>query len=93
MKQTMILALMLLFSSVLYSQTILNNPRIGMSTTSNLKIEKIELRDTTTVVWFRLNTSPGSWFSIPQQSYIQAVGAKEKLYVITSEGIKINDSN
>lgn len=92
MKQTLILAL-LLFSCIGYSQTVIENPRIGMSSTRNLKIEKIELRDTATVVWFRLNTSPGSWFSIPQQSYIQAVGAKEKLYVITSEGIKINDSN
>lgn len=64
-----------------------------MSTTGNLKIEKIELRDTTTVVWFRLNASPGSWFSIPQQSFIQPVGAKEKLYVVAAEGIKINASN
>jgi thiol-disulfide isomerase/thioredoxin len=92
MKQRLLLTL-LLFSCIAYSQRTVENPRIGMSTMVNLKIEKIELRDTATVVWFYLNTSPGSRFRITDQSFIQPVGATVKLYVKTSEGIKINETN
>ena len=74
-----------------YSQTILENPKIGMSTAYNVKIEKIELRDSATVLWFHVNQSPGNWIFIPKESYIQPVGAKEKLYVVSAEGIKLNE--
>jgi thiol-disulfide isomerase/thioredoxin len=82
---------MLLFSSILYSQTIIENPRIGMSTSGNVKIEKIELRDTATVLWFHVYQTPGAWISVPDQSFIQAVGNDKKLFIKSAEGIKIND--
>ena len=90
MKQTLLLAL-LLFSCFAYSQTVIQNPRIGMNTSGNVKIEKIELRDTATVLWFHVVHAPGNWISVPDQSYIQPVGSKEKLFITAAEGIKINE--
>lgn len=90
MKQTLLLAF-LLFSCIAYSQTVIENPRIGMNTSTNVKIEKIELLDTATVLWFHVIHSPGNWISVPDQSFIQAVGSKEKLFITSAKGIKINE--
>lgn len=90
MKQTLLLVFLLL-SCFAYSQTVIENPQIGMSTAGNIKIEKIELRDTATVLWFHVIHSPGNWISVPDQSFIQAVGSKEKLFITSAEGIKINE--
>jgi thiol-disulfide isomerase/thioredoxin len=90
MKQILLLTL-LFFSCIAYSQRTVENPRIGMSTAGNLKIEKIELRDTATVLWFHVQHPQGSWIFVPDKSFIQAVGSTEKLFVTTAEGIKLNE--
>ncbi|HET6557536.1 MAG TPA: TlpA disulfide reductase family protein [Prolixibacteraceae bacterium] len=90
MKQTLLLAF-LLFSCIAFSQTVIENPNVGMSTAGNIKIEKIELSDTATVLWFHVIHSPGNWISVPDQSFIQPVGSKEKLFITSAEGIKINE--
>jgi thiol-disulfide isomerase/thioredoxin len=61
-----------------------------MATASYVKIEKIDIRDTATVLWFHIDFKPGNWISIPKQTYIQPVGAKEKLFVVAAEGIPLN---
>lgn len=62
-----------------------------MNTSGNVKIEKIELRDTATVLWFHVIHSPGNWISVPDKSFIQPVGNAEKLFITAAEGIKINE--
>lgn len=91
MKQLLITLLILLFSSIAYSQIVVENPRIGMSTAVNVQIEKIELLDTATVLWFHVNQPSGAWISVPDKSFIQPVGSTEKLFVTAAEGIKINE--
>ncbi len=74
-----------------YSQIIIENPKVGMSTASNLSIEKIELLDTATVFSFHVKSPAGSWISIPGKTYIQPVGKNEKLFIISTEGIPMNE--
>lgn len=91
MKLTLLFVLFVFSVSYAYSQTILENPKTGMSTASNVKIEKIELRDSATVLWFHVYHAPGSWISVPDKSFIQPVGSTEKLFLVAAEGIKINE--
>lgn len=91
MKRILLSAFALILTVFAYSQTIIENPKVGMSTASNVKIEKIELNDTATIMWFHVNNTPGNWISIPKGTYIQPVGAKDKLFVVSSEGIPLNE--
>ena len=91
MKRILLSAFALILSVLAYSQTTLDNPKIGLSTASNVKLEKIELRDTATVLWFHVNQTPGIWIRIPKETYIQPVGAKEKLFIVSADGIPMND--
>jgi thiol-disulfide isomerase/thioredoxin len=90
MKTILLTALVLAMSFFAYSQTIVENPKTGMSTASNVQLLKIELRDTATVMWFHVNQTPGNWISIPKETYIQPAGSNEKLYIKSAEGIEIN---
>jgi len=91
MKRILLTIYALILSVFAYSQTVLENPKTGMSTAFNVKIEKIELRDTATVLWFHVNQTPGAWISVPGGSFIQTLGSKEKLYIVSTEGIKMNE--
>ena len=91
MKKQLLTAITLILSIFAYSQTILEQPKVGMATASYVKIEKIDLRDTATVLWFHIDFKPGNWISIPKQTYIQPVGAKEKLFIVATEGIPMNE--
>ena len=91
MKKLLSTVIALIFSLFAYSQTILENPKVGMSTSTYVRIEKIELRDTATVFWLHIDFTPGNWISIPEQTYIQPVGAKEKLFIVAAEGIPMNE--
>ncbi len=90
MKQILLVAFALFLSVVTYSQTVLENLKAGYSTAWNVKIEKIELRDTATVLSFLTKSPQGSWISIPKETYIQPAGAKEKLFVTSADGIPMN---
>jgi len=91
MKTILLTAFALFLTFFAYSQTIIENPKVGMSTASNVKIVKIELSDAATVLWFHVNSSPGNWMSVPNKTYIQPVGAKEKLYIVSAEGIPVDE--
>ena len=91
MKRILFTTFVLILSVFAYSQTILENPKVGMSTATNVRIVKIELRDSATVLWFHVNQTPGAWISVPGGSFIQPVGSKEKLYIVSTEGIKMNE--
>ncbi len=85
--KTILLTFALLLSVSAYSQSVINQPKLGMSTAPNLKLEKIELLDTATVLWFNVKTTPGDWISVPKETYIQPVGEKGKLYLVSADGI------
>jgi hypothetical protein len=72
-------------------QKIIENPGFGFSTAFNLKIKRIELRDTTTVISFHTTDPGGTYIVIPKQTYIKPENGK-KLFVLASEGIQLNKS-
>lgn len=91
MKKSAFTILLFLFSAiVVYSQTVINNPKTGLSLHNNSTITKVELTDTTTVLYIHTKYTPGWWISIPKETYIQPIG-NEKLFVKRSEGIPLND--
>ena len=90
MKTILLTTFALFLTFFAYSQTIIENPKVGMSTASNVKIVKIELTDAATVLWFHVNSTPGNWISVPNKTYIQPVDAKEKLYIVSAEGIPVD---
>jgi thiol-disulfide isomerase/thioredoxin len=91
MKRILLSVFALVLSVLAYSQVVIDNPRFGMSTAANLKLDKIELRDTATMLWFHVIAGPGNKILIPGESYIQAVGSTQKLFLISAEGIAMNE--
>jgi len=89
MKKTALVLLYTILSLSVYSQKIVENPGFGFTTTFNLKIKSIELRDTATVLSFHIS-SKGS-IVVPKQTYIQPVKG-QKLFITGAEGIPINKS-
>ena len=75
---------------VIAQRTILN-PRSGYKeNSSNLKITRVELRDSATVLYFRTAATPRSWIRIPANTYIQPAGDTVKYFVQRTEGIPFN---
>jgi len=89
MKKILLLNFALVLTLLVNAQTVVEQPRTGMNTVSGLKIEKIELRDTVTVLSFSLNYPAGSWIVIPKSTYLLPVGTKDTLYVISADGIPL----
>lgn len=71
------------------AQTIIENPKYGMSPTSYLSLTKIELTREATILSFTVKIPMGGWVAIHEKSYIQPVGDTIKLYVIKAEGADI----
>jgi len=92
MKRNAITILLFLFSAIIvYSQTVINNPKTGFSTSGNVNLTKIEVSDTATILSFRTYSRPGDWISIPDKTYIQDTNGTEKMYIKSAEGIKVNE--
>ncbi len=91
MKRIIIATLTLLLSSIIYGQKIVENPDFAYSTASDLKIVKIEVRDSSTVLSFHTTANPGSWISIPKETYIQTSDKPEKLFLISAKGIPVGE--
>jgi thiol-disulfide isomerase/thioredoxin len=89
MKKLLLSFTQLFFIVFGHTQTILVQPSIGMSTAPYIKIERIELRDTATVLWFHADFKAGNWIRIPKETYIQPVGSKERLSILAAEGIPL----
>jgi len=91
MKKTILLGLLLALSFMINAQTIIDGPKVGMSTTFSFWIKKIELRDTATVLFCHVVNAPKSWFQIPKENYLLPVGTKDTLHVIAAEGITLGE--
>jgi thiol-disulfide isomerase/thioredoxin len=91
MKKTQLIFLLFLLSAIVaYSQSVIKNPRTGLSLNNNSTITKVELTDTATVLSICTKYTPGWWISIPKETYIQPVGG-EKLFIKSSVGIPLNE--
>lgn len=91
MKKTQLTILLFFLSAIVaYSQTVIENPKTGLSLNNNSTITKVELTDTATVLSIRTKYTPGWWISIPKETYIQPVGG-EKLFIKSSVGIPLNE--
>lgn len=89
-KHTFTLLLFLLSAIVVCSQTVIDQPKTGFSTSANVNLIKIEVSDTATILSFRTYSRPGDWILIPDKTYIQDANGTEKMYIKSTEGIKIN---
>ena len=91
MKKTQLIFLLFFLSAIVaYSQSVIKNPRTGLSLNNNSTITKVELTDTATVLSICTKYTPGWWIYIPKQTYIQPVGG-EKLFIKYSVGIPLNE--
>jgi thiol-disulfide isomerase/thioredoxin len=90
MKKILLLNFALVLTLLVNAQTVVEQPKIGMSTASNVKIEKIVLSDSATVFWFHTKAAPGNWISIPKKTYLLPGGSKDTLFVKAAEGIPLN---
>lgn len=81
---------LILFS---YSQKVIERPEFKGTTAPYIKILKIELQDTATVMDFRVHFTPNRWIRVGEETYIQDSNGGEKLYVKSAKGIKINEQH
>ncbi|MGD9930849.1 MAG: TlpA family protein disulfide reductase [Mangrovibacterium sp.] len=91
MKRIFLLAFSVVMGVFTFAQTVVECPKIGMSTASNVKLDKVELLDSETILWFHVRYTPGNWIFIPDQSFIQPVGSQEKLFIVSADGIPVNE--
>lgn len=91
MKKYTLSLLMLLASWSIFGQTIIENPKTGLSAAPGVKLTKIEISDSATVLHFTTTASPGGAIRIPEQTFIQQDGSGDKLLIKRAEGITINE--
>lgn len=90
MKKNFILLVLLLVSSSIFSQKIMDKPDYGFSNLPG-KLTKIELTDSATIIHFYIKYPTGQWIFIPKESYIQDVNGSEKYFVTKTEGIPMGE--
>lgn len=90
MKKILLLNFALVLTVLVQAQTVIEQPKTGMSTASYIDITKIELKDSVTVLWFHVKFTPGNWISIPKTTYILPVGSKDTLKILSSDGIPLD---
>ncbi|MEO8255142.1 MAG: TlpA disulfide reductase family protein [Flavobacterium sp.] len=88
MKKNFMLLVMLLVSTMIFSQKIIENPEYGINHIPG-NITKIELTADATILHFYVKYPTGQWIFIPKGSYIQDVNGDEKLYVTKTTGIPL----
>ncbi|GGD12828.1 hypothetical protein [Hyunsoonleella pacifica] len=80
MKNVITILLLGLVTLYSYAQKNIEKPEYGYSTFPG-EITKIEIRDTITVLHFKLEKLPWGYFHIPKESYIQDLSGGNKLFV------------
>lgn len=93
MKKILLLTLLLSGTFSLFAQKTIEWPVFKGTTANYIKILKIELTDSVTVIDFRGHFAPGNWISIPPDTYIQNSTGGEQLYVRSAKGIKIGEQH
>lgn len=91
MKKYTLSLLMLLASWSIFGQTIIDNPKTGLSAAPGVKLTKIEISDSATILHFTTTASPGGSIRIPEQTFIRQDASGDKLLIKRTEGITINE--
>ncbi len=89
MKNLLFTLILLVLVGVATAQTVIENPKYGISNTNYLDLTKIELSPTETILSFTVHIQPYSGVSVHEKSFIQPVGDTTKLYLTKAEGIEI----
>ena len=76
-----------------HAQKVIEWPEFKGTTAPFIKILKIELHDTATVMDLRVHFAPNNWIRVPEETWIQDSKGGEKLYVKHAKGIKINEKH
>ena len=88
MKKLLFPLIFLVFVGAVSSQTIIENPKFGVSTTNSLTVTKIERTPEATILSFTVKIPRNGSVNLHGKSYIQPVGSDSKLYVTKAEGIE-----
>jgi thiol-disulfide isomerase/thioredoxin len=91
MKKNWLLLLSFLLCCNAYAQTVIENPTHGYCNEEGLKLTKIELMDTATILHFHLFMDAGFEMHIPEESFIQSATGGEKLVIRYAVGVPLND--
>jgi thiol-disulfide isomerase/thioredoxin len=70
---------------------VIERPSFEVWNSTILEIDKIEMNDTATIIYFDAFFRPGWWIKIVSQTYIRESGQNEKLIVTQSEGIPLDE--
>jgi thiol-disulfide isomerase/thioredoxin len=92
MKKLLTSILTSLFTVISFSQTVIENPRHGLSSATYVKIVRVELKDSSVVLWFHTASTPGTSISIPERTYIVPSGSSQKLFIRSTDGIPLGKS-
>jgi thiol-disulfide isomerase/thioredoxin len=92
MRKIVLFTSLCFFVFSVYAQTI-EWPVFKGSNCNYVKILKIELTDTATVMDFRIHYTPNMWIKIPAETYIQNSAGGDKLLVKSAKGIKIDEEH
>ena len=84
-----LLTFVCLIHSFSSAQRVINNPNYGSSLSSFIKIVRIELSDTATILHFKVNYKPGNWIQIDTNSYILPSGSSTKLSMKGTRGLLV----
>jgi len=94
MKKFLLLLLIHLSCIISFSQIIVEEPKFSATTAPYVKITKIELHDTVTIMDFEVTFKPKWWIQVLEdQTYIQDSKGSEKWYVTGAKGIKLNEKH
>ena len=91
MKKYTLSLLMLLASWSIFGQTIIDNPKTGINAASGVKLTKIEISDSATVLHFTTTAPPGAAIRVPESTFIRLNGSGDRLLIKRTEGITINE--
>jgi thiol-disulfide isomerase/thioredoxin len=92
MKKILTIILSSFFTVISLSQKVIENPRHGLSSDTDVKIVRVELNDSSVVLWFHTSSTPGSSMSIPERTYIVPSGSSQKLFIKLTDGIPLGKS-
>jgi thiol-disulfide isomerase/thioredoxin len=94
MKKISMLTFIALIGLNVFAQKTIVNPKFSATTANYVKITKIELLDTATVIDFEVTYFPKWWINISSdKTYIQNSNGGEKLYVKSADGIILNEKH
>ncbi len=88
-KPTISLLIVLLTVITSSAQKVIINPVFGSAATSSFKIERIELTDSTTTLFFRLLHTPGGTVWFDSSIYLQTASGDKKYYIVGTKGIEV----